>query len=221
MRAICAARIVMLGAYLVTGCSSLLGISDLPGLDGGGPVLDSTNGTETSPDGEPLAMDSGSASDGVAEVGGDAANASEAGLAREASTASSSGGSSSGGSSSGGGASSSSSSGGSTSSSGNSASSSSGSTGSSSGSGSSSSGVGSSGGPGSSGTSSGSGGSSGSGVTSCCTGLSAGAECCQYGEASCVDAGETWVNTGTGCAPGNTNGAVTDPSCVGTIVVCQ
>jgi len=74
---------------------------------------------------------------------------------------------------------------------------------------------------GSSGASSGSGSSSGSGVTSCCTGLNAGTECCQYGEASCVDAGQTWVNTGTGCSPGNTNGAVTDPSCVGTIVVCQ
>jgi hypothetical protein len=79
----------------------------------------------------------------------------------------------------------------------------------------------SSGGVGSSGGSGGSGSSSGSGVMSCCVGLSVGAECCQYGQASCVDAGQTWVNTGTGCSPGSTNGGVTAPSCVGTIVVCQ
>jgi hypothetical protein len=214
VRAICSAWSVALGVSLVAGSGELLGISDLPGLDGGGAALDSTTGGETAPDGEPLAMDSGSASGS-----GDAAtNASEAGLVSEASTGSSSGGSSSGGvtsSSSGSGGSTGSSSSGSSgsSSSATSASSSSGSTGSSSGSGSSSGGVGSSGGSGSSGASSGSGSSSGSGVTSCCTGLSAGTECCQYSEASCVDAGQTWENTGTGCSPANTNGAVTDPSC--------
>jgi hypothetical protein len=219
MRALCAAWVATLAACATAGCGTILGISDLPGLDGGGAGLDSTSGQETAPDGEPLAIDSGSASDGFAPGGGDAAtNAGEAGFVREASTASSSGGSSSGG-----GASSSSGSGGSTgsSSSGSSASSSSGSTGSSSGSSSSSGGVRSSGGSGSGGASSGSGSSSGSGVTSCCTGLNGGTECCQYGEAFCVDAGQTWVNIGTGCSPGNTNGAVTDPSCVGTIVVCQ
>ena len=44
MRAICAPWGVTLGAYLVAGSGSLLGISNLPGLDGGCSAPDSTSG---------------------------------------------------------------------------------------------------------------------------------------------------------------------------------
>lgn len=57
----------------------------------------------------------------------------------------------------------------------------------------------------------------------CCAGRPVGQnfECCQFSQSFCNDSGTTWLNTGTGCSPSTIGGAITAPSCLGTIVVCN